>query len=69
MGDIQTRISPDFMPVEAPWQRLREDFAYHHCLASAEELAAHVSDCANAIDLRIPVQAEFGMPPFLGRKS
>ncbi|EGV28060.1 hypothetical protein ThidrDRAFT_4092 [Thiorhodococcus drewsii AZ1] len=39
LGDIQTRISPDFMPVEALWRWLREGVTYH-CHASVEELTA-----------------------------
>src|SRR5688572_7612151 len=31
--------SPDLMPVEALWRWMREDVTYHHCHASAEDLA------------------------------
>jgi transposase len=34
--------SPDLMPVEALWRWLREDVTYHHCHASAEDLARRV---------------------------
>jgi transposase len=36
--------SPDLMPVEALWRWLREDVTYHHCHASAEDLARRVGD-------------------------
>jgi transposase len=35
--------SPDLMPVEALWRRLREDVTYHHCHASLDDLIRRVA--------------------------
>lgn len=35
--------SPDFMPVEALWHWLREEFTYHPCYATAEELITRLA--------------------------
>lgn len=35
--------SPDPMPVEALWRWLREDVTYHHCHATADDLARRVA--------------------------
>jgi transposase len=36
--------SPDLMPVEALWRRLRADVTYHHCHASAADLTQRAAD-------------------------
>lgn len=55
--------SPDFLPVGALWQWLREDITYHRCPWTAQELLERVKASGRDAGIRGPRSGRRTAPP------